>query len=129
MTPGKYSLPSGWALVKAQDFEGTKPTGESWGTWNGVVTTTRPHSGSKSIEGTYANDQADASWRLSAGLAGSFSELYLSFYEYIGSNALFNDEFFLASVMKRGSDGNSQDQHWFVDWFWAPTYNNPNATL
>ena len=129
MTPGDYAIPSGWTLVSKQDFEGSMPSSEDWGGSKTSVKTDIKHSGSKSFGGTYASGQASVYWELSGDSVGSWTELYFSFYEYIENQARFNDEFFLARIMKRGSDGDSQDQHWFIDWFWAPTYNNTNATL
>jgi len=135
MTLEKYQIPSGWSLLKAQGFEGACPAGEECGIWGSRVTSTRPHTGSKSIEGDYAGDQSSAGWVLTPGNTGPFTEIYVSFYEYIESQALFNDEMFLLSIMKRGPDGEIQDQHWFIDWFWATdesgniTYNGPKAAM
>jgi hypothetical protein len=55
-TPASYSLPSGWSLVRAQDFEGSCPASQSCGGANGAITTTKPHTGPKSVEGTYSNE-------------------------------------------------------------------------
>lgn len=124
MTPGNLRVPSGWTLVRAQGFEGTKPTGETWKLWNADVSTDRAHAGSKSIGGTYSYDQGDVAWRFSSGQMGTFSEVYLSFYEYIESQALFNDEFFLARFAV-----DSPFQEIILDWFWAPGFNQPKSTL
>ena len=59
MTPAKYQIPSGWTLIRTQDFEGAKPSGENW---KGTASTINPHSGSRSIRETYSNDQADIGW-------------------------------------------------------------------
>ena len=130
MTPGSYSIPSGWSLVVKQDFEGSQPGNENWGSFDGDVTSTRPHSGSRSIEGTYRNDQADAHWSLAPGNIGSFNEVYLSFYEYVDTAAVFNDEFFLAKFSVSGPTY----QEVLADWFWAEksgslAYNGTEATL
>jgi len=129
MTPSNYKIPSGWVLVREQDFEGTKPNGETWGSWNGSVTSTRAHSGSMAIEGTYANDQADAHWTVNQETVGPYTEVYLSFYEYLDSGARFNDEFFLADFFQSGVNKNV-----IVDWFWAgdsagAAYNGTYAQL
>ncbi|MCP2501029.1 MAG: hypothetical protein NCA08_05630 [Deltaproteobacteria bacterium] len=124
MAPNNYKIPSGWMLVRSQDFEGTKPTGETWNQWNADVRTDRAHTGSKSLGGTYASDQADVAWRFSSGEVGSFTEIYLSFYEYIESQALFNDELFLARFAV-----DNPFQEVILDWFWAPRFNSPTATL
>jgi len=125
MTPGNYKLPSGWSLLRTQDFEGTKPSDENWGMSDGDVNTAIPHSGSRSIEGSYGWDQATVGWLLSEGSTGSFTEIYFSFYEYIESTALFNDEFYLVKFDKN----NPTFQEVIVDWFWAPGFNQPVATL
>jgi hypothetical protein len=114
MTPSGYKIPSGWSLVRKQDFEGTKPTGENWGSWNGSVTTTRPHSGSKSIEGTYANDQADVHWSVSQENVGPYTEIYLSFYDYVDSTARFNDEYWIADFFQAAVNKNV-----IAAWLWA----------
>jgi len=119
-TPGSYSLPSGWSLVRATDFEGTKPAGEAWELWDASIQTDRTHMGTKSLGGTYSRGQADVAWRLWGSSVGSYSEIYLSFYEYIESQALFNDELFLARF---GIDTPFQEV--LVDWYWA--YNPPET--
>ena len=123
-TPGSYSVPSGWSLVRATDFEGTKPSDETWAIWQGSVQTDRYHGGAKSLGGTYSADQNDIHWGLSTGTIGTFAEAYLSFYEWIDSNALFNDEFFLARFAV-----SDPFQEILADWYWAPGFNKPNATL
>lgn len=125
MTPGSYNIPSGWSLVRTQDFEGSCPEGEWCGRWSGKVTSTKPHRGSNSVEGTYSNDQADAGWSLSEGYIGTLSEVYVSFYEYIDSAARFNDEFYLAHF----AVNSPTLQEVVLDWFWAPTFNSTTATL
>ena len=132
MTPGNLKVPSGWTLVRTQDFEGNCGEGEWCGRWDGSVTTTKPHTGSNSIEGTYANDQSDVGWTLNSGYVGSFQELYFSFYEYVESQALFNDEYFQA----RFAVGSGSDfQEVILDWYWAEdsqgrlAFNQQKATL
>jgi len=130
MSPANYRIPSGWSLVAKQDFEGSKPGNETWGSWDGEVNGNRPHSGSKSIEGNYRNDQADAHWALAPGAIGNFTEVYLSFYEYIDTAALFNDEMFLAKF----AVSSPTYQEVLADWFWATkngslAYNGLEATL
>jgi hypothetical protein len=130
VTPGNLKIPSGWSLVRATDFEGTQPSGEKWTAWSAAVRTDRSHTGSKSLGGTYSADQADVGWRLNSGVLGSFSEVYLSFYEYIESQALFNDEFFLARFSR-----DDPFHEVILDWYWArndagsPAFNGTKATL
>jgi len=114
MTPENYSLASGWTLVKTQNFEGAKPSDENWGRWNGEVTSTKPHKGNKGIEGTYSAGQQDVGWSLSSETIGNFTEIYISFWEYMDSQALFNDEYMLAEFGVSGIN-----QRIFIDWFWA----------
>ena len=125
MTPGNYKIPSGWSLVRAQDFEGACPAGEWCGRWSGSVTTTKPHTGSRSVEGTYSNDQNDTGWSLEEGYIGSLKEVYISFYEFIDSTARFNDEFYLAHF----AVNSPSLQEVVLDWFWAPSFNSTTATL
>jgi hypothetical protein len=135
MTPSNYSIPSGWGLVRATDFEGSQPSGEEWNVWNASVRTDRPHTGTKSLGGIYGWDQSDVAWRLMPGVVGSYTEVYLSFYEYIESQALFNDEFFLARFNVTDAQGGFLHEV-ILDWYWAlaedgvtPTYNGAKATL
>jgi len=125
MTPGNYKIPSGWSLIRVQDFEGGCGSGEHCGGSNGSITTAKSHNGSHSVGGTYSADQNSVGWYLASGETGSYSEIYVSFYEYIESQALFNDEFFLARFKSPGSTF----QEVIADWYWAPGFNKPNATL
>ena len=132
MNPNKYTIPSGWSLIRVQDFEGEKPLGESWGGWDGSVTTTKPHMGSKSIEGTYGWDQSEVRWSLAGEYTGSFTEIYLSWWEFVDSNALWNDEYF--QFQFKVGEGDSF-QEVVGDWVWAfdetgeLAYNQPRASL
>jgi len=125
MTPGNYKMPSGWSLIKAQDFENGCGSGEYCNLSQGSINSTRPHTGSKSLGGTYSADQNSVGWHTDEGIAGSFTEIYLSFYEWIDSSALFNDEFFLA----RFAVNSGVFQEVLADWYWAPGFNKPSATL
>jgi hypothetical protein len=133
MTPSNYSLPTDWSVVRTQNFEGSCPSGEECGVWGATMTTTRPHTGNRSLQGTYAGDQSSAEWILDEGVIGSFTEVYLSFYEYIESQALFNDEIFLAKFAVTSP----VYQEVLADWYWAessgssfsPSFNGPYATL
>ena len=103
MTPGDYKVPSGWSLVVKQDFEGTLTSAESR-TSQTSISTTRPHTGNKSLEGTYTGDASDVSWWLKQGNSGAFSEIYISFYDYQESQMRFNEELFLVDIGKFTSD-------------------------
>jgi len=124
MTPGSYKIPSGWSLYQETDYEGTQPSGETWVLWAASVQTDRSHGGSRSLGGTYSSGQNDVAWRMDGSVLGKYSEVYLSFYEYIESHALFNDEFFLARFGVR-----DPFQEILADWYWAPGFNQPRATL
>ena len=113
-TPGSYSLPSGWSLVRTTDFEGTKPSDEYWGRYQGTKTSAMAHGGTYSVGGQYNNGQDDIGWEIQAAPVGTFSEIYLSYYEYTESQALFNDEYIISEF---GLDG--ANQRIFIDWFWA----------
>jgi len=135
MTPGKYSIPPGWTLLRTQDFESKCGADEDCGRASGRVGTTKPHSGSYGIEGSIGNDQAEVGWKWYNPNTGDFSEIYVSFWEYNEAQALFNDEYFLLSIMKRNSDESHQLQHWIVDWYWGqddsnkPAFNAPKSSL
>lgn len=121
MTPGNYKIPSGWSIVRTQDFEGTKP-GDASEHWGGSATTERLHTGSKSMVGTYSADSSAVQWALEAGNTGSFTEIYLSFWEYTESQARFNDEYLLAHI----SDPNYGDDL-NINFMWGKTYNSTVA--
>ena len=92
LLPGKtimnFSPPSGWSLVQGQGFE----SGVGDGEWlNGNVSSVRAHSGTYSARGQYTSDGSSLDWGI--GNIGSFTEIYVSFWEYIDSVARFNDEF------------------------------------
>lgn len=123
MTPGNYKIPSGWSLVRTQDFEGSQPADELW-TSGSTATTSLAHSGSRSLMRTYGSSASDFHWALDEGHVGSFTEVYLSFYEYIDSTALFNDEFWVGQFTKA-----SPFQEIVMAWLWAPAYNQPSATF
>ena len=125
MTPGNYKIPSGWSIVRTQDFEGTKP-GDASEFWSNNATTEKPHTGSKSMVGIYTSDSSAVQWVLEEGNTGSFSEIYLSFWEFTESQALFNDEYMIARFLATES---SSVQDIVYDWMWAPTFNSPISTL
>ena len=125
MTPGNYSIPSGWSMVLKQDFEGTLSANE--GT-NMSFTADKSHTGGKSLVGSYAWDAASVAWFLRKDKIGSFTEVYLSWYEFTESQARFNDEYWLAQFLKRGPNGELY-QEVIVDWMWVPNFNSTNSYL
>jgi hypothetical protein len=108
MTPAKYTLPSGWTLIRTQDFESGCGASEACGIRQGFIGTAKPHTGTHSVEGTYSKDADSVGWQLYGGV-GSFSEIYVSWYDYTDSAALFNDEYWLAWFIKRTNDGGFQE--------------------
>jgi hypothetical protein len=91
------AIPSGWTLVATQGFEGSTPSTESW---NGQVSSSTSHSGSRSLFQTIAGDGAADQWRY---LEGNFKsrELYLSYYDK-GTGVLFNEEYVPFHLIKHG---------------------------
>jgi hypothetical protein len=115
MTPGNYTVPSGWSVVVSQDFEGQLSSSE--GT-NGSISSANKHAGSKSLVGTYTGDASDLSWWLRTNKIGVFSEVYVSWYDYNESQARVNDEYWLLQFMKRGPSDELY-QEVIVTWMWA----------
>ncbi len=102
MTPASFTLPSGWTLVRTQDFEsGVLPPGETaaFGFNNGAnggINSVKPHTGTKSLQGLYGADGDVITWSLE-GLP-TFRDLYVSYWDYVDSNALIPGEIFIALV-------------------------------
>jgi hypothetical protein len=107
-TPASYSLPSGWSLVKAQGFESGCSGDENCTQRGASIGTTRAHSGTHSLQGTYAKDSDEVGWVLN-GSEGSFAEIYISWYDWTDSGALFNDEYFLARFWRESRDSSIQE--------------------
>jgi len=127
-TPANYRLPTGWTLLRTTDFEGTKPTGENWSLWQASLQTDIYHGGSKSLGGTYSAGQHNIGWLYASGQIGTFSEVYLSYYDYTESTALFNDEYWMAQFYKYRADG-SFLQEIILDWMWPGGFNKPYSSL
>lgn len=96
-TPSSYTLPSGWTLVRTQDFE-TGSVGANETTL-GSVTTNNPHSGNYSNQSIVWKDDCFTGWRLGSNITTG-SELYISWYEYIDRQGKNNDEMFLFNIRK-----------------------------
>jgi hypothetical protein len=126
MTPANFTTPAGWTLVTTQDFEsGSMPPGQYVVP---SITTTNPHTGSKSVQGNYAGDGTDTRWGYSAGQLGAFSEVYISFYDYLDPNGTMNDEMYQAHFEQRDKAG-TLTQEVILDWFGGSSYNNKAAPL
>jgi IPT/TIG domain/Putative Ig domain len=103
------SVPSGWTLVAAQGFDdGSLPSNQALGQGNST-SCSFGHTGSCSVQGTYSYNGAGVDWSLSSGSLGSFSEVYLSWWDYLASNGAMNDEMFQAHFLNRYSDGGFQE--------------------
>lgn len=100
-TPSNYTLPSGWTLIRTQDFEGSVPGDEYH---DGSITTALSHTGSKSVRGQYSGDGHTMRWMVLPSGVGSFSEVYVSMWEYMESQARFNDELHSIRFEKRNQD-------------------------
>jgi len=127
-TPSNYSIPSGWSLVKANDFEngcgtnGNCTQGQSY-VGTGPGTGGASHSGTHAVRGTYTRDGDQVAY---ITYPGNFTEVYLSWYDYVDSTALFADEYYIADFMKRNPD-DTLKQELIIDYIWCGI-NNPNNT-
>jgi hypothetical protein len=114
---GGCSLPAGWALVAQQDFECSNshaiPANPSCGTLPGnqvtsasfpntpnVFETTQAHGGTYGFGGLYGGDGDQVDWILNNGVIGSFKTMYLSYWEYVDSNATYpnSDYYYFQSL-------------------------------
>jgi mannan endo-1,4-beta-mannosidase len=125
-TPASYLLPEGWSLVKANDFEGGCGSNgnctigqSSVGSGPGGVS----HSGTQSVKGTYTKDGDQVAY---VTYPGGYTEVYLSWYDYVDSTALFADEYYIANFMKRNAD-DTLKQELIIDYIWCGQ-NLPNNT-
>ena len=108
MTPSNYVLPTGWELVRTQNFEtGSLPSDELG---FGTITTTSPHSGNRSLQGRVWKDDSATGWKLAQGVATK-GELYLSWYEYMEGQGRMNDEMWLMKIGKTWTSG-GQGERW-----------------
>ncbi len=106
MTPSNFTVPAGWTLVKTQDFEsGTLPPGQDMSAPGGGITTTRPHTGTRSLEGLIDSDDRTVAWFLNPGGVNPFSEVYVSWYEWIEPQGRFSTEMFLIGFGTLQADG------------------------
>lgn len=96
-TPASYTLPSGWSLVRAQNFETGSINSDE--TTYGSITTDKPHSGTRSNKSRVSGDDCATGWRLNQGVATG-SEIYASWYEFIDDFGKNNDEMFIFYIRK-----------------------------
>ena len=125
MTPSSYSLPSGWTLKRATDFEsGCNATYENCGIGQSTVGAgSQAHSGVNTVHGIYSKDGDQVAVVL---YPGTYTEAYVSYYQYIDSGALFTDEFYIADWMKR-TPSDDLAQELILDYIWCGI-NSPNNT-
>jgi len=97
------SIPSGWSLVCAEGFAGGTThcnSSQSFGYLNnaqGGINGTQPHTGSFSLQGTYGSDGDVIADNI--GIPGSFSSVYISYWDWVSSNALYpNSDYFLVDL-------------------------------
>lgn len=118
--------PAGWTPVVAQGFDaGSLPASQFASGTIGPANGTTCHTGANCLGSFVTNDQAGAFWELLPGNIGSFASVYLSFYEWLDSNAVVNDELFVANLSQHVSG--SLVQEMIIDRFnFGPTYNITN---
>lgn len=117
-TASNYTPPAGWRVLSIQGCEGTSnATNEYIG---GTCTTTLPHSGTKSLSGTYGGDGHQVRWLGFGNALGVGSEVYVSFWDYLPANARFNEELWIGHFIKRdlpiGPFNGASFQEVIVDW-------------
>ncbi|HMK28176.1 MAG TPA: hypothetical protein VK473_00730 [Terriglobales bacterium] len=100
-TPNHYTTPSGWTLIKKEDFErASLGAGEYSSSSNSTFTSVQFHN-----DGNPARNRSyrvgDWSWTLPSGTA----EVYVSFYQYLDSSFRQNDEIFLYHIYRHPSTG------------------------
>jgi len=104
------SVPSGWSLLAADGFEGGNLCDQSAeGLGNGAVSCAKGHSGSCSISTNVSYDQAGPQWLYLQGHSGSFTSIYLSYWEYVDPQATFNDEYQVGDLWQSQNGGFAQE--------------------
>ena len=98
MTPSKYSLPSGWSLIRTQDFESGSLRSDEYS--SGEVTGAGEKRGKYSLRGLFDGDADELHWMIDTipNSTGSFTEIYMSYYEWTDSNARWDTEWIRGSV-------------------------------
>src|SRR5262249_43978337 len=96
MTPSHFSVPAGWTLVQAVDFEDGKP-GAGATMANMSVVSSFGHTGTHAVQGTYTQGDSTVAWH-SADLSGS-RDMYVSFWEYDDPNGRMNVDFDIGGVV------------------------------
>jgi IPT/TIG domain len=109
MTPSNYKVPSGWSLVLTEDFEsGSIGPNEFLGqnaSGNPAISTTRPHTGSKSLQCAIGWNGAGCDLGVVPGAIGSSNHIYISYWRQVDPNACAAVEAYFAEVYTEGSGG------------------------
>lgn len=113
-TPSNFRVPAGWQVYSAQTFEsGAVGPGEYK---FGSITTTKPHSGTRSLTGVYDGHSDQPVWGIESLPA---TEVYLSYWDFVDSNASFNTEFAVFQWLQRTP---FQEMWW--TWYYSGTFND-----
>jgi len=95
MTPSSLMIPSGWVLAAKEDFEaGLGPNEEI----AGEISTAKAHSGSHAMGGLYQSDGDVISLNFKQAAFGSYTDIYVSYWDWEDANALIPAEIFIADV-------------------------------
>lgn len=128
-TASSHAIPSGWTALKVQGFEGGVDANKEF--INASITSANAHTGTKSMGGSIAGDGGGVRWVLEQGNHKS-REVYISYWDYMDSQATFNDEQFQAVFrVNNGSGATIQQQNVWYDWYWAANgaFNAPAGQL
>ena len=120
-TASSYTVPSGWTSVWAQGCEGSINTAKEFVT---ACTSTHPHSGAKSIEGTISYSAASVRWKGFGSALGVGREVYLSWWDYLESQGRMNTEMYVAHFIKQNMPQGPLGYNFeevVIDWFNDPT--------
>ena len=119
-TPSSVSVPSGWRLYYKQDFESGLNTGLGEFIW-GSILTDKPHGGARSAGGVINGYVTPPGWGFE-----SFpeTEAYLSWWEWVDSNARFNTEFAEFQVLHN----NPFEEFWWT-WYYESAFNRTTARM
>ena len=94
------ATPSGWTFVLADGFDSGvlgNPGIFEYVYGSPGITTTKPHTGSHSIQGLIQNGNSEAGLGIFAA-TGTSNHIYISFWRYFDPNACGNQEIYFAAV-------------------------------
>lgn len=122
---GGCSLPAGWSLVAQQDFEcsnshaspanpGCGQLPSSQDNAPGGAFTQSPvaaHTGSYGFGGRVFSDGNDDHWQINQGIVGSFTSIYISYWQWHDANALMpNTDYYLFHLVSPTNCGSLAGQ-------------------